>query len=75
MQQRQIPPSAVFDAVRNGELIEERDEEGEIVYLLLGSPEGRAIHVAVVREGELCKVKTVYEPDPAEWTAGYRRRR
>ena len=75
MQLRQIPPSAIFEVVRNGEVIEERDEEGETVYLVLGFPEGRALHVAVVREGDLCKVKTAYEPDPTEWTAGLRRRR
>ena len=62
MQQRQIPPAAVYEIVRNGEIIEERDEEGEIVYLLLGFPEGRALHVA-------------YEPDQTEWAAGLRRRR
>ncbi len=37
MQQRQITPSAVFDVVRNGEVIEVREEEGETVHLMLGS--------------------------------------
>lgn len=75
MQQRQIPPSAVYETVRNGEIVEERDDEGETVYLLLGFPEGRALHVAVVREGDLCKVKTAYEPDSTKWAAGFRRRK
>ena len=75
MQQRQIPPSAVFDVIRNGEIIEQREEEGDIVYLLIGFPNGRPLHVAVVREGRVCKVKTAYDPDSTEWTAGFRRRR
>lgn len=77
MQQRQIPPSAIFDVIANGEIIEERDEQGEFVYVLLGYPGGRALHVAVIREPQtgLCKVKTAYDPDPNEGSAGFRRRR
>lgn len=77
MQQRQIPPSAVYDVVRNGDVIETREEEGERVHVLLGFPEGRALHVAVIRDPEtgICKVKTAYDPDPSEWTANFRRRR
>jgi hypothetical protein len=75
MQLRQIPPAAIFQVVREGEIIEEREEKGDIVSLLLGFPGGRALHVAVVREGDVCKVTTAYEPNPTEWTAGFRRRR
>ena len=77
MQERQIPPSAVFEVVANGEVIEERDDDGEKVYVLLGFPSDRALHVVVSarpQTGE-CNVRTAYEPDPNEWSAGYRRRK
>jgi hypothetical protein len=77
MQERQIPPSAVVDVVENGELIEERDDEGQKVYLLLGFPSGRALHVVVIRRSESgeCYVRTAYEPHPNEWGARFRRRK
>lgn len=77
MQQRQISPSAIFDVVRDGEIIEESEDSGEMVYLVLGYPDGRAMHVSVIQEPDtgICKVKTAYEPEPSEWTADFRRRR
>ena len=77
MQERQIPPAAVLDVVANGEVIEERDEQGEKIYVLLGSPSGRTLHVVVIYRPETgeCNVKTAYDPDPNEWSAGFRRRK
>jgi len=77
MQERQIPPSAVFEVMANGELIEARDDDSEKVYVLLGFPSGRALHVVVSQRSRTgdCNVRTAYEPDANEWSAGFRRRK
>ncbi len=45
--------------------------------LLLGSVRGRALHVVIAddTDGDETIVVTVYEPDPALWQSGFRRRR
>ncbi|MSO89161.1 MAG: DUF4258 domain-containing protein [Rhodospirillaceae bacterium] len=77
MQERRIRPSAVFEIVAEGGVVEERHDIGEDVCVLLGFPDGRALHVVVSRNPLTaeCNVKTVYYPNPDEWNAGFRRRR
>ena len=45
--------------------------------LLLGSVGGRALPVVIAddTDGDETLVATVYEPDPALWQSGFRRRR
>jgi hypothetical protein len=77
MQQRQIPPSAVLDVIERGEIIEERVDEGDKVFTLLGFSSGRALHIVVCRTppSRDCIVKTAYDPYPEQWRAGFRRRK
>ena len=43
--------------------------------LLLGWVEGRPIHVVAALAERAIIVITVYEPDPAQWEAGFERRK
>ena len=45
--------------------------------LILAFVESRSIHVVVTRDPatEICRVVTVYQPDPALWNTDFRTRR
>lgn len=45
--------------------------------LLLGTVNGRPLHVVAAYDalGDVTYIVTTYEPDAAEWTADFRRRR
>ena len=76
MFQRRITPDDVRRVVAHGEVIEDRPDD--LLYpsrLLLGEAGGRKLHVVVADAPEATVVVTVYEPDPALWMPGFRRRR
>ena len=78
MFQRRIDVAEVRAIVERGEVIDERPEDMPYPSrLLLGSAHGRALHVVVADDvgAATIVVVTVYEPDPALWRAGFRRRR
>ncbi|HZW08479.1 MAG TPA: DUF4258 domain-containing protein [Phycisphaerales bacterium] len=63
--------------LEHGETIEDRHEELPYpVRLILGRVEGRPLHVVAAFDepGDTIIVITVYEPDPARWSDGFRRR-
>jgi hypothetical protein len=78
MVQRGVTPGDVRDVVERGEVIEAYpDDVPRPSRLVLGQVRGRPLHVVVSDEpqsGSLVVV-TVYEPEPASWTHGFRRRR
>ena len=45
--------------------------------LLLGTANGRPLHIVAASDvvADVTYVVTTYEPDPAEWSADFRRRR
>lgn len=60
-----VSESDVRTVLEHGETIEDRPEEApHPVRLMLGRVEGRPLHVI-----------TVYEPDPARWSDGFRHRK
>jgi len=78
MFEREIAVDAIHEVLRTGEVIEERADD--LPYpsrLVLGFVGGRPLHVVVAddRDAERSIVVTVYEPDPALWRAGFKRRR
>jgi hypothetical protein len=75
--ERAFRPLDILAVVQRGEIVERREENGETVYVLLGSPSGRPIHVVLSRDTRTgdCEVITAYYPDLHQWTAGFRRRR
>lgn len=64
-------------AAEEAEIIEERSSEGTRKQLLLVQDWRQPLHVVVVvddrRREE--RIITIYEPDPDQWSADYRRRR
>jgi len=75
---RRITVEDVRRAIERGEVID-RDPD-DLPYpsrLVLGRSGGRALHVVVAenRAADELIVVTVYEPDPALWRPGFRRRR
>lgn len=75
--ERALRPLDILAVVNGGEVVESREDNGETVYVLLGSPSGRALHVVLSRSGRTgeCVVITAYYPDLQQWNAGFRRRR
>jgi hypothetical protein len=75
---RSITAAEVRTVIEEGQTIERYPDD--VPYpsrLLLGFVGGRALHVVVADgadDGETIVV-TVYEPDPALWRPGFRRRR
>ena len=78
MFQRRIGVAEVRAIVENGQVIEDRPHD--LPYpsrLLLGVAQGRPLHVVVAEDvvAATTIVVTVYEPDPALWRPGFKRRR
>jgi hypothetical protein len=78
MFQRRIGVAEVRAIVERGEVIEDRPDD--LPYpsrLLLGAVRSRALHVVVADDAASATaiVVTVYEPDPALWQPGFKRRR
>jgi Domain of unknown function (DUF4258) len=75
---RAITPAEVRAVVDHGETIAEYpDDKPYPSALLLGTVEGRVLHVVVGHDAgtERCYVVTVYEPDPEKWERDFRRRK
>ena len=78
MFERRITLGDVREVVERGEVIEAYpDDMPRPSRLVLGTVGGRPFHVVVSDDGEggTLVVVTVYEPEPARWTHGFRRRR
>jgi hypothetical protein len=78
MFQRRIGVADVREVVERGETIEDRPDD--LPYpsrLVLGFVDGRPLHVVVAEDvaASVAIVVTVYEPDPAQWRPGFKRRR
>jgi hypothetical protein len=78
MFERRISPEDVRFVVENGETIQEYiDDTPYPSRLVLGWKHQRPIHV-VIADNETDNEKiivTVYEPDPAQWTDDFKRRK
>ena len=78
MFERRVSEENVGRILRSGELIEDySDEMPHPSGLLLGRCGNRPLHVAMAentRDNELVVI-TVYEPDPGQWKADFRRRK
>jgi hypothetical protein len=75
---RSITPAEVRIVIEQGETIARYPSDTPYPSrLLLGSIGGRALHVVVAdnTDGDETVVVTGYEPDPARWHSGFRRRR
>lgn len=73
-----VSESDVRTVLEHGETIEDRPEEApHPVRLMLGRVEGRPLHVVAAFDdpGDTIIVITVYEPDPARWSDGFRHRK
>jgi hypothetical protein len=78
MFERKISEAEIRSVIDTGQVIERYPDD--VPYpsrLVLGWASGRAIHVVAADSPETGEtiVITVYEPDPAQWEAGFRRRR
>jgi hypothetical protein len=78
MFERRIPLETVRQVLNSGEMIEDYSEEMPDPGGLLSAKNGqRPLHVVMAentQEGELVVI-TVYEPNPAQWKAGFRDRK
>jgi hypothetical protein len=75
---RSITPAEVRTVIEQGQTIESYPADTPYPSrLLLGFAGGRALHVVVAENADDDEtiVVTVYEPDPALWQPGFRRRR
>jgi hypothetical protein len=75
---RAIAPGEVRAVVDRGEAIAEYpDDKPYPSSLLLGTVDGRVLHVVVGHDAgtEQCYVIAVYEPDPEKWDRDFRRRK
>lgn len=78
MFQRGITADAVRAVVQCGTMIESRpDDQPRPSRLMLGWSDGRPLHVVVADDmlSGSSIVVTVYEPDPAHWQRGFRKRK
>ena len=78
MFERRIPVENVRQVLQFGEMIEDYSEDMPDPGGLLSAKSGqRPLHVVLAentKEGERVVI-TVYEPDPAQWKAGFRNRK
>jgi hypothetical protein len=78
MFERRIPLEAVRQVLTSGEMIEDYSEDmPDPGGLHSARPGQRPLHVVMAentQEGELVVI-TVYEPNPAQWKAGFRDRK
>jgi hypothetical protein len=75
---RTITPTEVRTVIEHGETIARSPNDKPYPSrLLLGFAGGRALHVVVAdnADDDETIVVTVYEPDPALWQPGFRRRK
>jgi hypothetical protein len=75
---RSITPAEVRTVIEQGQTIESYPADTPYPSrLLLGFVGGRALHVVAAENADDDEtiVVTVYEPDPALWQPGFRRRR
>lgn len=78
MFERSITTDDVVETAAQGELVEDYPDDWPYPSrLVLGWPGGRAVHVVVAENSadDEMIVVTVYEPDPAEWEPGFKRRK
>ncbi len=74
---RAISREEVLGVLANGEAIAEYpDDRPHPSKLILGRSGDRPLHVVAALDGEraTCYIVTVYEPDPSQWDAEFRRR-
>ena len=70
-----ISTREVERVVTEGEIIEHYPEDVRgPSCLMLGSGEGRAIHVVCAPKDEYLAIITAYVPDPSQWAPDFRRR-
>lgn len=70
-----ISANEVERVVTEGEIIEDYPEDVRgLSCLMLGSGEGRAVHVVCAPKDEYLAVITAYVPDPSQWSPDFRRR-
>ena len=78
MFERRIALETVRQVLQSGEMIEDYSEEMPAPGgLMMGKRGQRPLHVVLAentKEGERVVI-TVYEPDPAQWKAGFRSRK
>jgi hypothetical protein len=75
---RAVSPEEVRGVIAGGETIAEYpDDKPYPSRLILGTVDGRVLHVVAARDDATgrCYVITVYEPDEAKWEPGFRRRK
>ena len=73
--ERLITAKEVERVVAEGELIEDYPEDPRgHSFLLLGSPEGRPVHVVCSPKDEYLAIITAYLPEPAQWSPDFRKR-
>lgn len=78
MFERAFSPDEVREAITTGETIADYpDDKPYPSRLILAFVGNRSIHVVVARDPvtEMCRVVTVYQPDPALWNTDFRTRR
>ncbi len=78
MFERRISEEDARAVIESGEVIEDYpDDKPYPSQLLLGRRDARPIHIVVARnveDGETVVI-TVYEPDPKQWEADFKRRK
>lgn len=78
MFQRGIPPEAIENLIRSGEIIAAYpDDRPYPSYLILSDHEGTPIHAVIALDtaSGICQVVTVYRPDPSLWDTSFRMRK
>ena len=70
-----ISPSQVEAVLLSGDVIEDYPDDARgHSCLMLGTPEGRSVHVICSPKAEDLAVITAYVPDPALWSPDVRKR-
>ncbi len=75
---RQVSPADVRTIIDDGEIVRDYPDDQPLPSrLLLGQAGGRVLHVVVAFEVQtgMCKVVTVYRPDPPLWQTDFKTRR
>jgi len=73
--ERLIRATEVRSVVFDGELVEDYpDDPRGPSCLLLGTPDERPVHVVCSPKADYLAIITAYVPDPAQWSADFRRR-
>jgi len=75
--ERNISEQEIRDAGAKAEIIEDypQDKYSPSALLLGVTAAGRPLHFPVsLREGDVTKIITIYEPEPSEWTHHRKRR-